>query len=112
MAGALGKVTVVNKQGLLWLQPWQKILPNWFEMAHLEQLSPLASEDWDHAFQYQGKPTVINLWATWCPPCRREMPVLEKSQNTYKNVNYVFINQDEKDRKRTRLNSSHVAISY
>src|SRR3546814_4227716 len=24
---------------------------------------------------YQGGPLVINLWATWCPPCRREMPV-------------------------------------
>ncbi|HLS17982.1 MAG TPA: TlpA disulfide reductase family protein [Paenalcaligenes sp.] len=95
MAWALGTATVVISMGLLWLQPWQKNLPNWFEMAHLEQLSPLASEDWDHAFQYQGKPTVINLWATWCPPCRREMPVLEKAQNTYKNVNFVFINQGE-----------------
>ena len=26
---------------------------------------------------YQGRPTVVNLWATWCPPCRREMPVFE-----------------------------------
>ncbi len=29
---------------------------------------------------YQGGPLVINLWATWCPPCRREMPVLENAQ--------------------------------
>ncbi len=28
---------------------------------------------------YQGGPLVINLWATWCPPCRREMPVLESA---------------------------------
>src|SRR3546814_12546814 len=25
---------------------------------------------------YRGKPVIINLWATWCPPCRRELPML------------------------------------
>lgn len=44
---------------------------------------------------YQGKPTVINLWATWCPPCRREMPVLEQAQKKHQDVNFVFINQGE-----------------
>lgn len=29
---------------------------------------------------FAGKPTVLNLWATWCPPCQREMPVLQQAQ--------------------------------
>ena len=32
---------------------------------------------------YENKPMVLNFWATWCPPCRREMPLLEKSYAKY-----------------------------
>lgn len=45
--------------------------------------------------KFNGKPTVINLWATWCPPCRREMPVFEKAQQQNPDINFVFINQGE-----------------
>lgn len=29
-----------------------------------------------HVQQYQGKPLLINFWATWCPPCVEELPML------------------------------------
>jgi peroxiredoxin len=45
---------------------------------------------------FAGKPTVINLWAAWCPPCRREMPVLEKAQDANPDTNFVFVNQGER----------------
>ncbi|MEJ6655501.1 MAG: TlpA disulfide reductase family protein, partial [Pseudomonas sp.] len=44
---------------------------------------------------YQGRPTVVNLWATWCPPCRREMPVFEQAQAAFPEVDIVMINQGE-----------------
>ena len=44
---------------------------------------------------FAGKPTVINLWATWCPPCIREMPVLRQAQAERADVNFVFVNQGE-----------------
>lgn len=45
--------------------------------------------------EFQGKPTVVNLWATWCPPCVREMPVLHQAQLANPSVNFVFLNQGE-----------------
>jgi thiol-disulfide isomerase/thioredoxin len=42
-----------------------------------------------------GRPLVVNLWATWCPPCRREMPVLAAAQLQVPGVNFVFANQGE-----------------
>lgn len=44
---------------------------------------------------FEGRPTVVNLWATWCPPCQREMPVLHKAQASRPDVHFVFLNQGE-----------------
>jgi len=48
---------------------------------------------------FKGKPTVVNLWATWCPPCVREMPVLQKAQAELPDVHFVFLNQGESREK-------------
>lgn len=44
---------------------------------------------------YEGGPTVINLWASWCPPCRREMPVFEQAQMEFPEATIVMVNQGE-----------------
>lgn len=44
---------------------------------------------------YQGKPLVVNLWATWCPPCRREMPALAAMQRKRPDIGFLFVNQRE-----------------
>jgi thiol-disulfide isomerase/thioredoxin len=52
--------------------------------------------------QTGGKPTVVNLWATWCPPCVREMPVLHKAQVERPDIRFLFLNQGE-DPARVRM---------
>ena len=42
-----------------------------------------------------GRPMVVNLWASWCPPCVREMPVLEEAQEDNGEIAFVFVNQGE-----------------
>lgn len=43
----------------------------------------------------RGRPLVINLWATWCGPCRRELPTLAQAQQRMRGVRFVFANQGE-----------------
>lgn len=45
--------------------------------------------------QSKGQLTIVNLWATWCPPCRREMPVLAKAEQNNPDINFLLINQRE-----------------
>ncbi len=50
------------------------------------------TEDQPHDIrEWDGKVIMINFWATWCPPCRREMPALMKLYEDYRDQGFVII---------------------
>jgi len=67
------------------------------------KLPDLAFEDADgkpkKLSDWRGKTVLVNLWATWCVPCRREMPALEGLQTRLSGPNFevVAINIDTRD---------------
>jgi thiol-disulfide isomerase/thioredoxin len=48
---------------------------------------------------WRGKTVLVNLWATWCVPCRKEMPALDRLQSKLKGPNFevVAVNIDTRD---------------
>ncbi|MFB2654080.1 TlpA family protein disulfide reductase [Shewanella seohaensis] len=81
--------------------PKPRVMTGFIEMQHARGVPEVPFIDeagQTHSLkQHQGKLTLVNLWATWCVPCLREIPELQKLQQQYvdKNIAIVPISIDE-----------------
>ena len=81
------------------------------------------NEDWE-LISTEGKeisltslkrPIFINIWATWCPPCRSELPSILELKKTYKNkIDFLLISPSESIEKLSEFakNNNYSSIFY
>jgi len=62
---------------------------------------------------YRGKIVVMNLWATWCPPCREEMPDLERLASAYAKAGVIVLGVDQGESPQRAAEFAHsLRIDY
>ncbi len=64
-----------------------------FELIDLNTGQPLTLSS------LKGKPVWINFWATWCPPCKEEMPIMERHYQEYKDKGLVILGVDVQEKE-------------
>jgi peroxiredoxin len=59
-------------------------------------LTDLQGNSW-HLRDLKGKVVLVNFWATWCPPCRKEMPDLQALYDKYKDQGFVVLSISDEE---------------
>lgn len=88
-------------------------LPSTEEAAPLFTLPTFAGEPFDLAAHIaeDGRPIVLNLWASWCGPCRAEMPAIDIASSRHPEVKFlgIAVKDSEQD---ARAFADEIGITY
>lgn len=64
--------------------------------------------------EYAGKVVLVNLWATWCGPCKKEMPSMEQAYQTYRDRGFriAAVSLDEGDGASVRAFADELGLTF
>ena len=62
--------------------------------------------------QFQGQVLVLNFWATWCGPCREEMPAFNRAQARWKDRGVRFVGVSAEQRDQVARFAASLGIAY
>ena len=77
------------------------------------QTLPKLSVQWlDKKPETEGKPMIVEFWATWCPPCRSSIPHLNEIYAKYKDKGLQIVGITDEDRAKIKKFEKEVPIEY
>ena len=74
-------------------------------------LTDLQGKSWT-LHELHGKVVLVNFWATWCPPCRKEMPDLDALYKRFKNQGLVILAVDDEDASKVKPFLTERPVTY
>jgi thiol-disulfide isomerase/thioredoxin len=86
------------------MKPRISVVLNALEVLHDTPAPPfnfylLADDSQKNISDYKGKVVLLNYWATWCAPCIKEMPELNRLQNKYQDQGLIVIALSDEDKE-------------
>ena len=83
------------------------------EKSMVGQSLPKLSVQWlDKKPETEGKPMIVEFWATWCPPCRSSIPHLNEIYAKYKDKGLQIVGITDEDRAKIKTFEKEVPIEY
>jgi thiol-disulfide isomerase/thioredoxin len=98
---------------IVWILPMSSDLMARTEKSMVGQPLPKLSVKWlEKKPDTDGKPMIVEFWATWCPPCRASIPHLNEIYAKYKDKGLQVVGITDEDRAKILKFEKEVPIEY